>query len=321
MAYELGAAAIGAGAGLLGIGLNQQGNQQQMQQQQQLMQQQFQNQQALNLQNQQIQQQNWDYTNYSNQVKHMENAGLNVGLMYGMGGGGGQSMGSGGGGSAASGNAPQNTGPQIMAQMLQAGMMQSEIERNKAQANDLNASADKKRGVDTENVSADTALKNVNRQLAEIEQRVGEQKEPFRIDEYLANVNKLQSEARSSLVKANIDEQTQKTQVEMLDKKLIQVGLENILLQADTKLTNERIRQVGQDIINSIDIKLATMRNAYTNERNVWNNEYETKIKKELGNRGIDVQEQGQIIDLFKTVLGATLISQGNVRPTITGYR
>ena len=43
----------------------------------------------------------WDYTNYENQVKHMKNAGLSVGLMYGNGGGMGAST-SGGQGSGVS---------------------------------------------------------------------------------------------------------------------------------------------------------------------------------------------------------------------------
>jgi len=132
-----GAMALGGAQQLLGIGLNQMGNQQQMQQQQQLMQQQYQNQQALNLQGQQIQQQNWNYTNYGNQVKHMENAGLNVGLMYGMGGGGGQSMGTGGGGGAASGNAPQNTNPQIMGIAADTALKAAQVELTKAQADKL----------------------------------------------------------------------------------------------------------------------------------------------------------------------------------------
>ena len=35
----------------------------------------------------------WDYTNYENQRKHLENAGLNAALLYGQGGGGGASAG------------------------------------------------------------------------------------------------------------------------------------------------------------------------------------------------------------------------------------
>lgn len=301
---------IGGGSSLLGIGLNQQGNQQQMQQQQQLMQQQFHNQQALNLQGQQIQQQNWDYTNYGNQVKHMEKAGLNVGLMYGMGGGGGQSMGSQGGGSAVGGNAPQNTNPQVMGQMLQSAMLASQIDVNKAQAEKLTADADKTRGVDTENTKADTALKNVNTQLQSIAQRVETSKEPYRLDEYLAQVNKIQSEARTSLVEANVNEATQQTQINTLNQKLVQIGLENILIKANTNLTNERVKQVSQDIINSIKETNATVRNSLTNEKNVWNNEAETKLRKELGNRGIDVTEQGQILDLFKGIFMSSAISK-----------
>jgi hypothetical protein len=132
-----GAMALGGAQQLLGIGLNQMGNQQQYAQQQALMQQQFMNQQALNLQGQQIAQQNWDYTNYENQVRHMEAAGLNVGLMYGMGGGGGSTMGSGSGGSASSGNAPQNTMPQIMGLMQDAALKAAQTELTEAQANKI----------------------------------------------------------------------------------------------------------------------------------------------------------------------------------------
>ena len=40
-----------------------------------------------------LQRKMWDYTNYSNQRKHMEEAGLNPAMMYGMSGGGGSTVG------------------------------------------------------------------------------------------------------------------------------------------------------------------------------------------------------------------------------------
>ena len=51
--------------------------------------QQYNYQRKLNEQMAELQRQNWDYTNAENQRKHYENAGLNVGLMYGSSGAGG----------------------------------------------------------------------------------------------------------------------------------------------------------------------------------------------------------------------------------------
>lgn len=135
---------------LLGVGLGSAagliGNAMQGQQQQNMMNLQLQNQMQLNQQGAQIARDNWDYTNYENQRKHMEKAGLNVGLMYGNSGGAGGTLSSGSGGSAASGNAPQN----VMGMALQGAQIASQIELNKAQARNLNVDADKKAGVDTE---------------------------------------------------------------------------------------------------------------------------------------------------------------------------
>ena len=162
--------ALQGASSLLGLGLNQYGNQQQYAQQQALMQQQFQNQQALNLQGQQIQQNMWDYTNYENQVRHMENAGLNVGLMYGMGGGGGQSTGSQSGGSATSGQAPQN--------MLNPALLQdvalkaAQVDLTEAQANKIKSETPTTGNLgDTSvaNTQADTALKNINTDIQKIQ--------------------------------------------------------------------------------------------------------------------------------------------------------
>ena len=59
---------------------------------------------------QQFNKEMWDYTNYENQKKHLEAAGLNPALLYGMSGGGGataagaQGMGAGSGQSAGGAN-------------------------------------------------------------------------------------------------------------------------------------------------------------------------------------------------------------------------
>ena len=80
-----------------------------------------------------LQKQMWDYTNYENQRKHMENAGLNPALMYGSAGAGG-TTGSGATGSAGIGHASSESerkqadiAQQGMA--LQMGMQQTMLEK------------------------------------------------------------------------------------------------------------------------------------------------------------------------------------------------
>lgn len=78
----------------------------------------------------------WDYTSYESQVAHMKAAGLNPAMLYGMGGGGGQS---------ASGAQPSGAGlPQdrSVEMGLQAQALQSEIALNMANAKKANADAE-----------------------------------------------------------------------------------------------------------------------------------------------------------------------------------
>ena len=236
-----------AGMGLLGIGLNQMGNQNQMQQQQQLMNQQMQNQQMLNLQNQSIQQQNWDYTNYGNQVKHMENAGLNVGLMYGMGGGGGQSMG-GGGGSAAGGNAPQNTTPQIMGSLLQAQQIASQVALNDAQAKKINAETTKISGVDTANVTADTALKGMTTKNAEVQNTIGNRSLEDVLDSIKANRDKAVAESSTAITGADVSATTKNSQIAKINAEAINEAFKLGVMKSGINLNEAQINNMAEQI-------------------------------------------------------------------------
>ena len=99
---ETGKALIGATGNVVGgvIGMIGQRKREKraMQNQERLMDIQQRNQMNLNTQGSQLQKDMWDYTNYENQVKHLDAAGLNRGLIYGMSGGGGTTTGSQGGG-------------------------------------------------------------------------------------------------------------------------------------------------------------------------------------------------------------------------------
>lgn len=92
----------------------------------------------------------WDYTNYENQKKHLEAAGLNPALLYGQSGGGGSAA---GGGTAAGVGLPSSTG---VGMGIQWEQMEAQKELAKAEAAKTNAEAAKLMTTDTENVESET---------------------------------------------------------------------------------------------------------------------------------------------------------------------
>ena len=96
----------------------------------------------------------WDYTNAENQVQHLKNAGLNIGLMYGQSGAGG--MGASGGARQESPEQPQGN-PVAMALQTQQieqqrRMTDAQITLTEAQAKKTEEEAKKIGGVDTDKV-------------------------------------------------------------------------------------------------------------------------------------------------------------------------
>lgn len=96
----------------------------------------------------------WDYTNAENQVQHLKNAGLNIGLMYGQSGAGG--MGASGGAHQAAPEQPQGN-PVAMALQTQQieqqrRMTDAQIALTEAQAEKAKEEAKKIGGVDTDKV-------------------------------------------------------------------------------------------------------------------------------------------------------------------------
>lgn len=94
----------------------------------------------------------WDYTNAENQVKHLKNAGLNIGLMYGQ---------SGAGGMGASGGAKQESPDQTQGNPIGMALQVQQIEQQRrmndaqialaeAQARKAEEEAKKIGGVDTD---------------------------------------------------------------------------------------------------------------------------------------------------------------------------
>ena len=149
----------------------------------------------------------WDYTNAENQVRHLKNTGLNIGLMYGQSGAGG--MGASGGAHQASPDQPQGNpvGMALQVQQLeqQRRMNDAQIALAEAQAEKAGAEATKISGVDTQE-----SLKRIEGIASQIELNLkeGDYKEALtsltKAKEETEKVLKNLRESEEALTRANI---------------------------------------------------------------------------------------------------------------------
>lgn len=134
----------------------------------------------------------WDYTNAENQVAHLKNAGLNIGLMYGQSGAGG--MGASGGAHQASPDQPQGNpiGMALQVQQIeqQRRMNDAQIALAEAQAEKAGAEATKISGVDTQE-----ALRRIEGIASQIELNLKE----GNYKEALTELTKAEKEATEAL--------------------------------------------------------------------------------------------------------------------------
>lgn len=134
----------GAAAGLLGIGEKKQ-DKRQLEQQQKLQDMQIKGNKEMSEFEKQQQLDMWNKTNYGAQVEHIKEAGLNTGLLYGMGGSGGATTGGGGGSGVNGGNAA--TGVQGQAMALETAMAAAQLANIQAQTEKTKAEAENISGV------------------------------------------------------------------------------------------------------------------------------------------------------------------------------
>lgn len=212
----LGSTGVNAGIGLIGNALSQAfglswSTRRAMEEQEaynkRIMALQNQYQQQAAAQSQQYAKDYWDYTNAENQVQHLKNAGLNVGLMYGQSGAGG--MGASGGAHQSSPDQPQGNpvGMALQVQQIeqQRRMNDAQIALAEAQAQKAGAEATKISGVDTQE-----ALKRIEGIASQIDLNLkeGNYKEALtqltKAEEEATKVLKDLRESQEVLTRANV---------------------------------------------------------------------------------------------------------------------
>ena len=134
----------------------------------------------------------WDYTNAENQVNHLKNAGLNIGLMYGQNGAGG--MGASGGARQESPDQAQGNpiGMALQVQQIeqQRRMNDAQIALAEAQAEKAGAEAKKISGVDTQQT-----LQEIRESISRMELNLKE----GNYKDALADLAKAEKEATNAL--------------------------------------------------------------------------------------------------------------------------
>lgn len=211
----------------------------------------------------------WDYTNTENQIKHLKNAGLNIGLMYGQSGAGG--MGASGGAHQTSPEQPQGNpiGMALQTQQIeqQRRMNDAQIALTEAQASKAKEEAKKIGGVDTKE-----ALKRIEEAGSRIELNLkeGNYKEALT---GLTNAEKEATEALKSL--REMQEALTKAQVSeafAIARYYSEKANTEYWVKGNEKIQNEYLKDTYQDRVdaanynNAVAIALAAK---YISEKEV----------------------------------------------------
>lgn len=228
----------------------------------------------------------WDMTNYPEQMKKMQEAGLSPGLMYGQSGGGGVSAKGGEGGQVSQ---PTERSAEMSLKGAEMGLqlkaLESQIKLNEASANKQQAEADKTAGADTEVaqatigklieettneqkkrglIYADTRLKDAEEELTRASVDWTEQKTEetrWNIKSISKDVERMITEINGLELDNEYKQETIRTRIEQTTATL-QESLANVLLkQSQTGLTKEQAIAVGEEIAQKwqqIGINLST---------------------------------------------------------------
>ena len=291
------------GGAILGIGLQAMNNGRQINQQRELTQIQSAAQKDLTDYNQEKAYQMWQKTNYDAQVEQLKKAGLNAGLLYGMGGSGGATANV-TAGSVTGGQAPQG-GREVQDLMgigLQAELLKAQKENIEADTANKLADAKNKPKVG-ENLDANTQsiLQGINNQKA-IEELTKWQASLEQVKTNLANATfeqqteivntqlaQFKQMLRSATVRANVDEKTEDTMIENATAELVKTRIEAALFRSEINVNTQQIKNMKEEI-NKWAVELTQgyyrlaneKRNSYSEQANAVTNYLKMKIEEKM---------------------------------------
>lgn len=245
-------AAAGAVGNIFGIG-NKRQDERQIKQQQKLTDMQSKANEEAAERSQQRSMEMWNATNYGATKKHMEDAGLNPALLYGMSGGGGATTAAPAeqgvsGGQAASGAENQKANSGMGMALGQAALIAAQVEATKAQAEKTKVETEKIAGVDTKLGEAQTGMIDVSKRLAEIQLEIAGATQSQAIDRIISESEKMTAEAVQAQQTQVITENTMEEQIQRIKTESIGALIENEVKRSGISMNDARIKEIAASI-------------------------------------------------------------------------
>lgn len=204
----------------------------------------------------------WENTNYPAQMEQLIKAGLNPGLLYGMGGGAGgtTAQAPSSGGTATAETAKASHGAEGMG--IQAALLDAQRRNIEADTKNKLVDAAKKEGVDTvlagaqadslkqgiENQKVQKALTEVQDSILRNELFEKYKTQDWRFDLYAHQAKEQIEKAKSAMATAKIDQATIDEKIQILQRQAIGELLKNELTERGISKTETEIAKIANDI-------------------------------------------------------------------------
>lgn len=179
----------------------------------------------------------WKATNYGAQMQQLKAAGLNPGLIYGMGGAGGATTGQ-AAGNVTGGHAPVGGGEAVaMAGMgINAGLMRAQKENIEANTEKTKAETAKASGPETEKIRTETAGIALSNEF--LKQTLND-----RVDIINTDMNRQIEELDLAIGRKEEERGTRAMRIEGIRAQATGEILKNVLIDAQTKSTGQSIEE------------------------------------------------------------------------------
>lgn len=181
----------------------------------------------------------WNATNTEAQMEHLKKAGLNPALMYGGGGAGGSTMGGGQAGNVTGGMGDPRAGGGYTGMNI---MMPAQVRLMEAQARNLDADTAKKSGVETQVLTTENELK-------QLDLKVNQKTLWERINEIVSRSIEQQEKGVIAGQQRHIGEETVPDRIKQIKQEAINTGIQAEVMKQGIKLSEAQINKLSADIV------------------------------------------------------------------------